>query len=63
MKELVIDILEAYEEDRLPVSVIAQMYGVSIAMVQQVIDEYSESMAKAWKYSWKESSTAGLLLF
>ena len=42
MKELVMDILEAYEEERLPMSVIANMLGVSIEMVEQVISDYSE---------------------
>jgi hypothetical protein len=42
MKELVMDILEAYEEERLPMSVIANMFGVSIEMVEQVISDYSE---------------------
>jgi hypothetical protein len=41
MKELVMDILEAYEEEHLPVSVIANMFGVSIEMVEQVISDYS----------------------
>ena len=42
MKELVMDILEAYEEEHLPVSVIADMFGVSIEMIEQVISDYSE---------------------
>lgn len=38
MKDLVIDILEAYDEEHLPVSVIAERFGVSVAEVLQVIE-------------------------
>ena len=40
MKDLVMDILEDFE-NRIPVSVIAETYGVSIEMVETVIDEWS----------------------
>ena len=42
MKDLVMDVLEAYEEERLPMSVIADMYDISIEMVEQVVNDYSE---------------------
>ena len=47
MKDLVMDVLEAYEEERLPVSVIAERFEISIEMVLTIIDEWSEVMAKA----------------
>ena len=41
MKDLVIDILEDFE-NRIPVSVIAEKYEVSIEMVEEVVELYSE---------------------
>jgi uncharacterized protein (DUF433 family) len=41
MKDLVMDILEDFE-NRIPVSVIAKKYEVSIEMVEEVVELYSE---------------------
>jgi uncharacterized protein (DUF433 family) len=41
MKDLVMDILEDFE-NRIPVSVIAEKYEVSIEMVEEVVELYSE---------------------
>ena len=41
MKDLVMDILEDFE-NRIPVSVIAGKYEVSIEMVEEVVELYSE---------------------
>jgi hypothetical protein len=41
MKDLVMDILEDFE-NRIPVSVIARKYEVSIEMVEEVVELYSE---------------------
>jgi hypothetical protein len=41
MKDLVMDILEDYE-NRIPISIIADTYEVSIEVVEQVIADYSE---------------------
>jgi predicted transcriptional regulator len=47
MKELLMDILEAYDEERLPVSMIAERFEMSVDQVQLIIDEWSDVMAKA----------------
>ena len=47
MKDLLIDVLEAYEEERLPVSVIAERFEISIEMVLRIIDEWSTVVAKS----------------
>ena len=41
IKDLVMDILEDFE-NRIPVSVIAEKYEVSIEMVEEVVELYSE---------------------
>ena len=40
MKDLVMDILEDFE-DRIPVSVIAAKYDLSVSEVQEIIELYS----------------------
>jgi hypothetical protein len=40
MKDLVMDILEDYE-NRIPISIIADTYEVSVEVVEQVIADYS----------------------
>ena len=40
MKDLVMDILEDFE-NRIPVSVIAENYGVSVEEVEEVVELYS----------------------
>jgi len=47
MKELLMDVLEAYDEERLPVSMIAERFEMSVDQVQLIIDEWSDVMAKA----------------
>ena len=41
MKDLVMDILEDFE-NRVPVSVIAKNYGMSVEEVEEVLELYSE---------------------
>lgn len=42
MKDLVMDILEDFE-NRIPVSVIAKNYGITVEMVEEVLELYSEA--------------------
>jgi hypothetical protein len=41
MKELIMDVLEAFEEERLPVSVIAERFDISVEQVQLILDEWA----------------------
>ena len=42
MKDLILDILELYNDQRLPVSEIALMVDLSVPEVEAIIEEWSE---------------------